>query len=159
MATGTNGIATVANCTAKGCTASGYSDTNYCPPYKDFSCPTYTTKNVSVSSSIVRGAVNSTNGGCIVSEITATLSSALPFTVYVKYRATNINNVAVTKTLTISAGVTSASATNPYGASVYVVANSISAYPYIGTSSSPTSTSLTKYYQYTATKQGTTSSN
>lgn len=154
MATGSNGIATVAECTSKGCTASGYSDTTQCPKYGDFlSCPAYTTNNVTVSSGITYTANSSTL--VTVSKIVTTLSVALPFAIYVKYSAKNSSGTTLTKTVTVSAGTTSVTTSSPFSSTVQY--NTLITSPTISKSSSSGFTSsLTEHYKYTVSKSQTT---
>lgn len=157
MATGTNGIATVADCVSKGCTQSDFSDTTQCPTYGDFTgCPTYTTTAVTVSSKVQH--TTATNSICKVTQIQATLSAALPFTIYLEYSALNSSNAIVKAYGSISAGSTSTFITNPYGSTTQMQSYSLTAAPKISLSNTETatSTSTSKKYFYKISKSLTT---
>lgn len=157
MATGTNGIATVANCVSKGCTQSGFSDTTQCPTYGDFTgCPTYTTTAVTVSSKVF--VSSTTSSTTFVSKITASLNTALPFNVYLQYSALNASNATVTAKFTITAGNTSATLDTPFGTTTQMYQYSLTAAPKISLDKdvTPTATSASKNYVYTVSKSLTT---
>lgn len=151
MATGTGGIATVANCSSKGCTATGYSNTAYCPKYSDFYCDSFTGKTISITSKVTNDGSVTTAGITTITQIVTTLSAALPFAIYVRYRARNASGTWQYKDVQVPAYTTSVTTSSPFTVDVDI--DDLTSYaPYVGTSSSPVDTSMIVRYKFNLSK-------